>query len=94
MNIFSIGGDLVKPLGSEVHIPCEYVGGLSKRYNSKGKRRWYKDGYELSFRKELYLLQNAATTDSGNYTCAVTDTQTGHQDKITYNLHVQGTLWW
>ena len=90
-NIFSIGGDVIKPLGSEVHLPCEYVGGMrgSQRV-SKGKRRWYKDNYELSFRKELYLLQNAATEDSGNYTCTITDVQSGRQDKITFQLNIQG----
>ena len=90
-NIFSIGGDVIKPLGSEVHLPCEYVGGMrgSQRV-SKGKRRWYKDNYELRFRKELYLLQNAATEDSGNYTCTITDVQSGRQDKITFQLNIQG----
>ena len=87
MNIFSIGGELSRILGSEVSFPCEYVGGIR---GHRAKRRWYKDGYELSFRKEVYLLQNAATTDSGNYTCSVTDAQTGHMDKVTYQLDVQG----
>ena len=86
-NIFSIGGELSRILGSEVSFPCEYVGGIR---GHRAKRRWYKDGYELSFRKEVYLLQNAATTDSGNYTCSVTDAQTGYMDKVTYQLDVQG----